>query len=265
MVDFKALAAPFAPEEISWRLGSVSKAKMRGMALAYLDARNVMERLDTVCGPDGWQCRYSHANAKTVCDIGIAVRDPDGLHWIWKADGAGDSDIEAEKGALSDAFKRAGVRWGIGRYLYTLDSPWIEIEEIGNTGKFKIKQGAYKELDMVLRRATQALLSGAAKAPAPDPLNQARDDIAKAQNNGSQKVTELKSAGRLAAEQWTNTVLGLFQEQGFDVMAYRDWKSNPSTPKGTKTNEDKLAELREKHPDLGQAIDDASSDLRVAA
>lgn len=178
MVDFKALAAPFPPEEVSWRLGSTSKEKMKGMALAYLDARAVMDRLDAVCGPAGWQCKYSHANGKTVCDIGIKCGD----EWIWKADGAGDSDIEAEKGALSDAFKRAAVRWGIGRYLYSLESPWVEIEEWGRS--FRIKRGAYKELDMVLRRATLAILEpppAAATGPS-KALSAAKDDIARQQN-----------------------------------------------------------------------------------
>lgn len=259
MIDFKALAAPFPPEEVSWRLGSVSKAKMRGMALAYLDARNVMERLDAVCTPEGWQDTYPHAGQKTVCSIGIKCGD----EWIWKSDGAGDSDIEAEKGALSDAFKRAGVRWGIGRYLYTLDSPWVEIEEIGTSGKFKIKQGAYKELDMILRRATQAILSG--QQAQPSAFNQARDDIAKAQNAGEQPIGEMKSSGRLAAELWASQVLGTFNGPGFDVMAYRDWQMMAATPKGGKTNQQKLVELREKHPDLADKIDLAADDLRVAA
>lgn len=260
MIDFKALAAPFPPDEVSWRLGSVSKAKMRGMALAYLDARNVMDRLDDVCGPGGWQCRYSHANSKTVCDIAIKC----GEDWIWKADGAGDSDIEAEKGAMSDAFKRAGVRWGIGRYLYTLDSPWVEIEEIGSTGKFKIKAGAYRELDMILRRATQAILSGQPK-PAPDGLSQAKDDIAQMQNAGQQPITELKSAGRLTAELWASNVLEILKGPGFDSLAYRDWQRETCTPKGTKTNAMRLEEIREKHPDLAQKIDEAADNLRVAA
>ncbi len=261
MVDFKALAAPFPPEEVSWRLGSVSKAKMRGMALAYLDARNVMDRLDDVCGPDGWQDRYPHANAKTVCDIGIWCGPERG--WVYKSDGAGDSDIEAEKGALSDAFKRAGVRWGIGRYLYTLDSPWVEIEEIGNTGKFKIKQGAYRDLDMVLRRATQAILNPVAK-PA-NGLTEAKNDIAQMQNKGEAPVAPPTSSGRTMAELWASNALGVFKSPGFDVMAYRDWLRTPCTPKGTKTHADKLAELREKHPDLADRIDEAAADLRVAA
>lgn len=260
MIDFGKLAAPFPPEEVSWRLGSVSKEKMRGMALAYIDARVVMDRFDAVCDPDGWQCRYSHANAKTVCDIGVWCSRQ--MQWVWKADGAGDTDVEQEKGALSDAFKRAAVRWGVGRYLYTLDAPWVEIEQWGKS--FRIKQGAYRELDMILRRATQALLSGKPK-PAPDGLSQAKDDIARMQNDGEQKTTELKSAGRLAAELWASNALETFKGPGFDTLAYGDWKATPCTPKGTKTNKEKLDELREKHPDLADKIDEAASNLRVAA
>jgi hypothetical protein len=118
------LKKPFLPDLISWRIGSTTKDKSKGMALAYIDARTVMQRLDEVCGPENWQCDYPHAGQKTVCRIGIKVGD----EWIWKANGAGDSDIEAEKGALSDAFKRAAVLWGIGQYLYDLDSPWVRLD-----------------------------------------------------------------------------------------------------------------------------------------
>lgn len=129
MTDFARLSAPFAPDRVSWRVGPTNGDKTKGMALAYIDARDVMQRLDEVCTPAGWQCDYPHAGAKTVCRIAVKIGD----EWVWKADGAGDSDMEAEKGALSDAFKRAAVRWGIGRYLYDTDSPWVAIEKRGNT------------------------------------------------------------------------------------------------------------------------------------
>jgi len=121
----QALAAPFRPDQVSWRVGSVKKDGTAAMALAFIDARDVMDRLDAVCGPAGWQNRYTHAEKKTVCELGVKI---DG-EWVWKADGAGESDIEAEKGALSDAFKRAAVRWGVGRYLYHLPSPWVKIDQ----------------------------------------------------------------------------------------------------------------------------------------
>jgi len=157
-IDFDALAAPFPPDRVSWRIGQMKKGDAtKGKALAYLDARDVMGRLDEVCGPGGWQCRYSHALNKTVCDIGVKVGD----EWVWKADGAGDSDIEAEKGALSDAFKRAGVRWGIGRYLYDIPSPWVAV----NQWK-QIEDAEHAKLEGLLERFTTEFEWGSAEARA---------------------------------------------------------------------------------------------------
>lgn len=124
-MDFEKLKAPFDPKLISWRVGAMTKDKTKGIALAYIDARDLYERLDDVCGPDKWQLRYSHADSKTIAEIGIKIGD----EWIWKANGAGDTNIEAEKGAISDAAKRAGVAWGIGRYLYDVQNVWVELDE----------------------------------------------------------------------------------------------------------------------------------------
>lgn len=140
------LSAPFDPDRVSWRVGATSQNKDKGLALAYIDARDVMQRLDEAVGPAGWQCTYPHAGTKTVCSIGIKVGD----EWIWKSNGAGDSDVEAEKGALSDAFKRAAVMWGIGRYLYDVDSPWVQIEAMGRS--FKIKDSEKPKLRAVLAK-----------------------------------------------------------------------------------------------------------------
>lgn len=132
------LAAEFPRERISWRIGSTNKDKTRGMALAYIDARDVMRRLDEVCGVQNWECRYLHAgDKKLTCEIGIRAGIfgvlPPASDWIVKADGAGETDFEGEKGSFSDAFKRAAVKWGIGRYLYDLESPWVPLEADGKT------------------------------------------------------------------------------------------------------------------------------------
>lgn len=141
-----ALAAPFPPDAISWRVGSTNKDKTQGMALAYIDARDVQDRLDEVCGLD-WQVRHPWSVAtKLACEIGLRV---DG-EWLWRGDGAGDSDVEAEKGAFSDSFKRAAVRWGIGRYLYDLKSPWVAIEPMGKS--YKIVEGEKAKLRALLAR-----------------------------------------------------------------------------------------------------------------
>ena len=145
---FDKLKAPFDPALVHFRVGAVSKNKDKAIGLAYLDARDVMERLDAVCGPDGWSNSYSHADNKTVCEISILCTMEDGKkHWVSKADGAGDSSIEAQKGALSDAFKRAAVRWGIGRYLYNMPNVWVEIDEYK-----RFTDGAMRKLRTELKR-----------------------------------------------------------------------------------------------------------------
>ena len=134
--DIKLLFAEFPKDAISWRAQSVTKDGTKAMALAYIDARDVMDRLDSVCGASDWQDRYEFHGSRTICYLSIRV---DG-EWITKADGAGDSDVEAEKGAISDALKRAAVKWGIGRYLYALDAPWVPCETSEWNGKKQWKR-----------------------------------------------------------------------------------------------------------------------------
>jgi hypothetical protein len=141
---FDALSAPFPVEEVSWRVGPTNEKSrsadqpLRGQPLCYIDTRAVMDRLDSVCGPDGWQNHYTPGmGTSIVCNIGIMIAGD----WIWKADGAGATDMEAEKGALSDAFKRSAVRWGIGRYLYEIKVPRIELDErknLSDAGKARL-------------------------------------------------------------------------------------------------------------------------------
>lgn len=121
----RALEMPFPAERIHWRCGARTKDKTKGIPLAYIDARDVMRRLDDVMGFN-WQNRYNLADSGLlVCEIGLKIGD----EWLWRANGAGDTEVEAEKGKASDAFKRAAVQWGIGRYLYSLPNVWLPIDQ----------------------------------------------------------------------------------------------------------------------------------------
>lgn len=90
-----------------------------GMQLAYIDARQVMDRLDEVVTPEAWQSDFKEIKGNVYAGIGIKV---DG-EWIWKWDVGTESNQEEEKGEASDSFKRAAVKWGIGRFLYSIKSP----------------------------------------------------------------------------------------------------------------------------------------------
>ena len=123
---FDELAKPFPESSIHWRVGSTTKDKDKGIGLAYINARDVMQRLDDVVGPENWQAEYPFPGC---CRIGIFT----GSDWVWKSNGAGESDFEGEKGQYSDSFKRAAVLWGIGRYLYDLPNEWVPIQARGRS------------------------------------------------------------------------------------------------------------------------------------
>lgn len=124
------LQAPFDQSEIEWRVGSTTADKSKGMALAYVTNRAIQDRLDSVFGCFGWRNEFKEWKKEgQLCGISV-------LHegaWITKWDGADDSDMEATKGGLSDAMKRAAYQWGIGRYLYKLPPIWTELEPRGKT------------------------------------------------------------------------------------------------------------------------------------
>lgn len=214
---FEQLSSPFDPSEVDWRVGSVTKKDTpnpEGMALAYIDARTVMDRLDTVCGPAGWQCKYVMEGAKTVCEIGIKCGD----EWVWKADGAGDSDVEAEKGALSDAFKRAAVRWGVGRYLYNLKSPWVAVKPFGKS--FVIAREAQSQLDALLRgnKAPEPRPEPTPKKPTPEQAAEAFVKKTVAETGVMRSVADLDDW----VKTWSNHIQGLrerFPEKARQVDA----------------------------------------------
>lgn len=232
-IDLTALSAHFPPSAIEWRVGSTTGDKSKGMALAYLTARDVMDRLDDVCGPANWQDRYEFHGSRTVCYLSIRIGDD----WVTKADGAGDSDVEAEKGAISDALKRCAVKWGIGRYLYDLESPWVEIEPAGRS--FKIKK---PEMDRLAR-----LLENKAK-PSPSNVTAIVKATAKAMD-ANEPETYITAAGfkrskanRLPDTDASVTLAALKDAMSFagDKTALRAWVAKQT---------EKIEELPDAHYD----------------
>lgn len=107
-----------------WRVQSFSKNKPLASCVAYIDARDVMNRLDDVVGPENWQDDYKVINNQLFAGIGI--RESMGSNWVWKWDVGTESQTEKEKGVVSDSFKRAAVKWGIGRFLYDLEVKYVK-------------------------------------------------------------------------------------------------------------------------------------------
>lgn len=113
----------------------VSRCTEKGaVLLLYKTARTDADLLDETFSPTAWENDFKLVDGVLYGGIGITfpfdIKHDDGSteHFtkaIWKWDAGTESNTEAEKGRASDAFKRAGFKWGIGRELYS--SPFVFI------------------------------------------------------------------------------------------------------------------------------------------
>ena len=143
------LAKPFAAEDLEWRLQRTfeSNGKPLGIAVPYVTNRAIMNRLDSVVGPENWYNEFKpwhNAGKKEAQICGISIFF-EGKDFITKWDGAEDSDIEPIKGGLSDSMKRAAVQWGIGRVIYNMDTVFVDVEQRGKS--WVIKKSSRPKLD----------------------------------------------------------------------------------------------------------------------
>jgi hypothetical protein len=131
----------FSTDELEWRVAraGVTDKGPWAQLLVYLTSRAVMNRLDEVFGAGGWTNNIAYGpGGQVLCTIGAKI---DG-EWVYKTDGADETDIEAVKGGISGAMKRAGVQWGIGRYLYEFGNTYAIISDKGkHRGQYKDKAG----------------------------------------------------------------------------------------------------------------------------
>ncbi|WP_157369034.1 Rad52/Rad22 family DNA repair protein [Zavarzinella formosa] len=124
-----ALALPFEESEVKFKPQVVKNN--RALALAYVDARVIMDRLDDVLGVACWQDTYDIlADGSVQCRLRIRVND----RWITKTDVGSPSEQpdggDRLKAAFSDALKRAAVKYGVGRYLYRMPQQWADYDSV---------------------------------------------------------------------------------------------------------------------------------------
>lgn len=128
MVKFRDLRA----DEIECRVGI---CRENGLSLLlYKDARCDARILDETVGADNWQDEFYECKGTLFCKVGVRVDREEGFaEWVWKDDAGSPSNMEAEKGEASDAFKRACFKWGVGRELYTAPFIWIRGDKVAIT------------------------------------------------------------------------------------------------------------------------------------
>lgn len=123
------LKKPFPPDQVKWKV-QATKGKWSTF-VPYVDARAVVDRLNDATG-GYWQDQYSEVSGLLLCKIGIY--DASTGQWLWRQDTGTESREDKEKGHVSDAFKRASVKWGLGHDLYNT-MPIIKVKNGQLNGK----------------------------------------------------------------------------------------------------------------------------------
>lgn len=207
----RQLATPFHSYYVGWKAQATSKDKTRALAVAYIDARTVMDRLDQVVGPGNWSDTYRLISAGDgefaiectlalfgVCksDVGIAEEEDDG------------SSASISKSAYSDALKRAAVKWGIGRYLYRIPKQWVGYD------------AARKQLTEIPELPAWALPGGTGSTNATSEGHGSRDN---GRGKNTQADTTMSGGDEHSAEleQARATVLP------FGTREHPEWKGKP--------------------------------------
>lgn len=126
------LMKPFKESELEYKVGATNADKTMGLALVYVQARAIQNRLDEVVGFENWRVSYQEIEGGYLATLELRING----EWISKQDGANKTDFEAIKGGISSAFKRVASVWGIGRYLYDIENQWLPIKSKGKGYEF---------------------------------------------------------------------------------------------------------------------------------
>ncbi len=123
----KELAMPFDEKEVKFKPQTIKNN--RALAIPYVDVRVIQDRLDHVLGVENWQDEFQLLpDGSVMCKLQLKI---DGV-WITKMDVGSPSEQpdsgDRVKAAVSDALKRAAVKFGVGRYLYRLPQIWADYD-----------------------------------------------------------------------------------------------------------------------------------------
>lgn len=209
-----------------WRVQSYSKYKPTATCVAYIDARDVENLLDEVLGPENWQDTYKEINGQIFCGIGVRV----GEDWVWKWDVGSESSIEKEKGQVSDAFKRAGVKWGAGRFLYSIPVFRVDASEkkADNNYPFVVDKNGQRVYDL-----TEHINNILAASEKGEEIKEAHKRLKELTNNKKFRLLDEKTLKNF----------NVFREKGKnDLSLCSDWintleefyKSEAETPPGNR-------------------------------
>lgn len=123
----KSLEAPFEPQDVDFKPQTFSKDGGKALAIAFVDPRRYQERLSAVLGHAGWSVEYRPLGERAII-ARLTLSTPEGTIVREEVGEFDDKGMAQYPTASAQAFKRACVTLGIGRYLYDLPQVWVTVE-----------------------------------------------------------------------------------------------------------------------------------------
>lgn len=139
------LRAPFTPAAVKWKVQAAPKDGKKGVAVAFIDARLVAERLNDVVKADwgavtrqGPEVDGGHSVVCSLTVCGVTRED------VGYGSHPRDPEI-ALKAAYSDALKRAAVLFGVGAPLYALPTCWLDAQDVRGSFLTREREASLRE------------------------------------------------------------------------------------------------------------------------
>jgi hypothetical protein len=140
---FAQLEVPFDPAQVKWRVMRTSSDRRTGLLFPFADPRAYSDRLNQILTPAGWSCEYSISTVpsltrvdrgKVIVTSKILVASAVTINRLGSHAGTGEAWADRDNAATAasaQAFKRACACFGLGRYLYSFDETWVQLNQRG--------------------------------------------------------------------------------------------------------------------------------------
>jgi hypothetical protein len=209
-----ALAEPFPASEVEFKPGATNREKTKALALAYVDSRPYIQRLNLVC-PE-WQDEYQVTmladRVVVLCRLTLAgvTRTGDGECLLSTGEVGERTEANAVTSASAQAFKRACVKFGLGAYLYALPQVWCDYDHAKRkiVNPPQLPDWALSPADRLERNTRMATQRAAAEKgleetnPAPSPEPEPAGEGEAVANPGETMIHFGKMNGKSIAEVW---------------------------------------------------------------
>jgi hypothetical protein len=135
------MEVPFPAHQVQWRVTNTSNDKRRGQIVPYADPRAYTDRLNALFTPQGWTRNYRVETMNNITRVKkgesivsgkVLVTCTVTINGLGEHSGTGEEWADDDNGmtaADAQAFKRACSCFGLGRYLYHFQPPWVDLDE----------------------------------------------------------------------------------------------------------------------------------------